>query len=57
LLSGFLMFAKLQFDWLAGRQQVLIRLGVMALVLIVSAVLYFGCLRVSGLRLKTFVRR
>jgi putative peptidoglycan lipid II flippase len=57
LLSGFLMFARLQFDWLAGRQQVLIRLGVMALVLIVSAVLYFGCLRVSGLRLKTFVRR
>jgi putative peptidoglycan lipid II flippase len=57
LLSGFLMFATVQFDWLAGRQQVLIRLGVMALVLIVSAVLYFGCLRVSGLRLKTFVRR
>jgi putative peptidoglycan lipid II flippase len=57
LLSGFLMFARLQFDWLSGRQQVLIRLGVMALVLIVSAVLYFGCLRVSGLRLKTFLRR
>jgi hypothetical protein len=33
------------------------RLGVMALVLISSAVLYFGCLRLSGLRLKSLIKR
>ena len=57
LLSAFLFFATLQFDWLAGRQQVLTRLGAMALVLVASAIIYFGCLRLTGLRLSTFVRR
>jgi putative peptidoglycan lipid II flippase len=57
LLSAFLMFAGIQFDWLAGRQQAVLRLGVMGLVLLTSALLYFGCLRLSGLRLKTFLHR
>jgi putative peptidoglycan lipid II flippase len=57
LLAAFLYFASLQFDWLAGRQQVLIRLGAMAMVLVTSAVLYFGCLRLTGLHLRAFVRR
>ena len=57
LLAAFLMTATVQFDWLAGRQQVMVRIGVMALVLIASGLLYFGCLRASGLRLKSFIRR
>ncbi|MEY3887665.1 MAG: putative peptidoglycan biosynthesis protein MurJ [Pseudomonadota bacterium] len=57
VLAGFLTYATHQFDWLAGRQQALFRLGMMALVLISSAALYFGCLRISGLRLKSFLRR
>ena len=57
LLAAFLMTATAQFDWLAGRQQILIRLGVMALVLVASGLIYFGCLRASGLRLKSFIRR
>ena len=57
LLTGFLLVASTQFDWLGGRQQVLVRLAAMALVLITSALLYFGCLRLCGLRLKSFVRR
>jgi putative peptidoglycan lipid II flippase len=57
LLAGFLFVVTQQFDWLAGRQQVWVRLGVMALVLAVSFTLYFGSLRLSGLRLKSFVRR
>ena len=57
LLSGFLIAAANQFDWLGGRQQMFVRLAVMALVLITSAILYFGCLRLCGLRLKSFVRR
>ncbi|MFM8919339.1 MAG: murein biosynthesis integral membrane protein MurJ [Limnohabitans sp.] len=57
LLTGFLWVAANQFDWLGGRQQVFVRLGLMALVLIISAVLYFACLRLCGLRLKSFVRR
>jgi putative peptidoglycan lipid II flippase len=57
LLAGFLLAAANQFDWLGARQQVFVRLSAMALVLITSAILYFACLRLCGLRLKSFVRR
>ena len=57
MLTGFLWMASWQFDWLAARQQVFVRLGAMGLVLCASAVIYFGCLHLCGLRLKTFVRR
>jgi len=57
LLTGFLAWASISFDWLAMRQQVWGRLGTMALVLIGSALLYFACLRLSGLRLQSLLRR
>jgi putative peptidoglycan lipid II flippase len=57
LLALFLAWVAASFDWLAMRQQVWSRLGAMGLVLIGSALLYFGCLRLSGLRLQSFVRR
>ena len=57
LLTAFLAWASITFDWLAMRQQVWGRLGTMALMLIGSAVLYFACLRLSGLRLQSLLRR
>ena len=57
LLAAFLAWASISFDWLAMRQQVWGRLGAMGLVLSGSALLYFVCLRISGLRLQAFVRR
>jgi putative peptidoglycan lipid II flippase len=57
LLTAFLAWASISFDWLAMRQQVWGRLGTMALVLIGSALLYFACLRLSGLRLQSLLRR
>jgi putative peptidoglycan lipid II flippase len=57
LLTGFLAWASFSFDWLSMRQQVWGRLGTMALVLIGAALLYFACLRLTGLRLQSFVRR
>ena len=57
LLTAFLAWASMSFDWLAMRQQVWGRLGTMALVLIGSALLYFACLRLSGLRLQSLLRR
>jgi putative peptidoglycan lipid II flippase len=56
-LTAFLAWASISFDWLAMRQQVWGRLGTMALVLIGSALLYFACLRLSGLRLQSLLRR
>ena len=57
LLSVFLSVASYQLDWLQMRQQVSLRLGAMALVLALSALIYFGTLWLSGLRLRTFLRR
>jgi len=57
LLALFLAWVAASFDWLAMRQQAWSRLGTMGLVLMGSALLYFGCLRLSGLRLQSFVRR
>ena len=57
LLALFLAWVATSFDWLAMRQQAWSRLGTMGLVLFCSALLYFGCLRLTGLRLQSFVRR
>ncbi len=57
LLTCFLYAVTLQFDWLAARHQVALRLAVMAMVLLGAAVIYFGSLRLTGLRLKSFARR
>ena len=57
LLAGFLIFAAQYFDWLALRQQMLWRLLVMAMVLALSALIYFGSLRIIGLRWQSLVRR
>ncbi len=43
--------------WVALRQQAGLRIGWMVLVLLSSALLYFGCLWATGLRLKAFLKR
>jgi putative peptidoglycan lipid II flippase len=57
LLAIFLSFTAYKLDWIQMRQQAGLRLGAMSLVLVSSAAIYFGTLWLSGLRLKTFLRR
>ncbi len=57
LLTGLLWFAAHALPWLALRQNAGIRIGWMALVLSGSALLYFGALWLTGLRLKAFLKR
>ena len=57
LLAAFLLAASYQFDWLLLRQHAGLRLGAMSLVIALSALIYFGTLWLSGLRVQTFFRR
>ena len=57
LLTGLLVFASQALPWLAMRQDAWQRIGWMALILFLSALVYFGALWLSGLRLKAFLRR
>jgi len=43
--------------WVAMRQEAWVRIGWMGLVLSSSALLYFGVLWATGLRLKAFIKR
>jgi putative peptidoglycan lipid II flippase len=57
LLTGLLWFAANHLPWVAMRQEAWLRIGWMGLVLLGSAVLYFGVLWATGLRLKAFLKR
>jgi len=57
LLASFLAWAATQFDWLALRAQAPTRAALLAAMLAVSALIYFGALRIAGLRLRQFVTR
>jgi putative peptidoglycan lipid II flippase len=57
LLAIFLAWGSQHFDWLALRAQGGRRAGLLALWLAGAAVLYFGALAASGLRLKELLRR
>ncbi|MGZ5269161.1 MAG: murein biosynthesis integral membrane protein MurJ [Ramlibacter sp.] len=57
LLASFLAWATTQFDWLALRAHASMRVGLLALLLAASASIYFGALRIAGLRLRQFVTR
>jgi putative peptidoglycan lipid II flippase len=57
LLASFLAWAATQFDWLALRAQAPTRAALLAGMLAVAAVIYFGALRIAGLRLRQFVTR
>ena len=57
LLTLGLALAAQQLDWLALRAQPWLRIGQMLTVLAAAALLYFGCLWLTGLRLKAFLKR
>ncbi len=57
LLTVFLMWAAGSFQWVALRGHALQRVGLMALVLIGSAAIYFVALWAAGLKLRQFVTR
>lgn len=57
LLTGLLWFAANHLPWVAMRQEAWLRIGWMVTVLASSALLYFGVLWATGLRLKAFLKR
>ncbi|WP_396432979.1 murein biosynthesis integral membrane protein MurJ [Limnohabitans sp.] len=57
LVTALLWFAANQLSWVAMRQDAWQRIGWMVLILTSAAVLYFGVLWTTGLRLKAFLRR
>lgn len=57
LLLGFLLWANSAFAWVQLRSDSLTRIGLLASVLLASAVLYFAALRATGLKLRQFLRR
>ncbi len=57
LLAAFLWWAGGQFDWLALQARGVLRAGLLALLLAASALLYFGALAASGVKLRQMLRR
>ena len=57
LLTALLWWAAHQLPWVGLRQTPWLRIGWMVAVLLASALLYFGALWVTGLRLKAFLKR
>ena len=57
LLTALLWFAANHLPWVAMRQEAWLRIGWMVAVLAGSALLYFGVLWATGLRLKAFLKR
>ena len=52
-----LVWANGHFDWIALREQRLVRVGLLAALITGGAVLYFAVLAVVGVKLRSFVRR
>ena len=57
LVTGLMWLAAHQLPWVAMRQDAWLRIGWMAVVLASCALLYFGALWLTGLRLKAFLKR
>ena len=57
LLGALLVWANGHFDWVALREQRLLRIGLLAAVITGAAALYFGVLALAGLKLRSFLRR
>lgn len=56
-LTALLWWSAAQVDWTGLRAQPGLRIGLMLAVLTASALLYFGCLWATGLRLRAFLKR
>ena len=57
ILAAFLLWSADSVDWLGLKNAYLQRIGLLALVLSLSAAIYFGALAVSGLKLRQLIRR
>jgi putative peptidoglycan lipid II flippase len=57
LMTVFLVWASLSFNWLALRAEPWHRVGLMAAMLAASAIIYFGALWASGVKLRQFIAR
>ena len=57
LMAVLLLWASDQFAWLARRAHSLQRAGLLALLVVAAALLYFAVLWVGGLRLRSLLRR
>jgi len=57
VLAGLLVWGSAHFDWIALRDQRLLRIGLLAALIAGAALLYFAVLAAVGVRLRSFVRR
>jgi putative peptidoglycan lipid II flippase len=57
LLGGLLFWAERRIDWVGLVDHQAQRIVWLALCLVAAALLYFGTLRLSGLKLQQFMRR
>jgi len=57
LLASFLLWSAERVDWIGLKPVYFQRIGLLALVLIASAAIYFGALLAAGLKLRQLVRR
>ena len=56
-LSAWLVWGNQHFDWVALREQRLLRVGLLAAMIAGAGVLYFGVLALTGVKLRSFMRR
>ena len=56
-LGALLVWGNQHFDWVALREQRLLRVGLLAAMIAGAGVLYFGVLALTGVKLRSFVRR
>ena len=57
LMAVFLLWATEHFAWLQMRSQSLLRAGLLALMVVGAVAIYFGALRIGGLKLRALLRR
>ncbi|RRD58543.1 murein biosynthesis integral membrane protein MurJ [Comamonadaceae bacterium OH2545_COT-014] len=57
LMAAFLVWGSAAFDWVALRAQPLARAGLLAAMMAGAALIYFGALAASGVKLRQLVRR
>ena len=57
LLASFLLWAAGSVNWLGMKADYLQKIGLLALVLLVSAAIYFVALKISGMKLRQLIRR
>ena len=57
VLGALLVWGDRHFDWIGLQVQRLLRIGLLAALIAGAAVLYFGVLALTGLKLRSFVRR